>query len=115
MAGLLLTTQSTLQCPHGGQVQAVSTNANTSAGSGAYVLRTGDTFTISGCPFQIPAPSGTVPSPCVTVQWTVGDVKVKVDGQATLSQGSVGLCMSAMQVPQGAVIVANTQTNATST
>lgn len=62
MAGRLLTTQSAMQCPHGGQVQAISSNTKVSVGSGAFVLRVNDTFIISGCPFQIPAPSGTIPS-----------------------------------------------------
>lgn len=114
MAGRLLTTQSTMLCPHGGQVQAASSNTKVSAGSGAYVLRMNDTFTISGCPFQIPAPSGTVPSPCVLVQWTVADLSVTVDQQQTLSEGSVGLCISALQAPQGTVIVVNTQLQASS-
>ena len=114
MAGRLLTTQTTMICPHGGQVQATSSNTGVSAGSGAYVLRMNDTFTISGCLFQIPAPSGTIPSPCVRVQWTVADVSVKVDQQPTLSEGSVGLCLSAQQAPQGNVIVVNTQLQASS-
>jgi hypothetical protein len=113
MAGHLLTTQSSMQCPHGGQVQATSSNTKVSAGTGAYVLRMSDTFTISGCPFQIPAPSGTVPSPCLTVQWVLTDMKVKVAQALTLSEGSVGLCISAMGVPQGSVVV-NTQQKASS-
>lgn len=114
MAGRMLTTQTTMQCPHGGQVQATSSNSKVSAGSGAYVLRMSDTCTISGCPFQIPAPSGTIPSPCVRVQWTVADMRVTVDQQQTLSEGSVGMCFSAQQVPQGPVVVVNTQMKASS-
>jgi hypothetical protein len=109
MAGHVLTTQTKMQCPHGGQVQAVSANTTVSAGSGAYVLRMSDTFSIAGCPFQIPAPPGTIPSPCVRVQWTVADMRVKVGQQQTLSEGSVGLCFSAQQAPQGTVIVVSTQ------
>lgn len=114
MAGSLLTTQSKMQCPHGGQVQAISSNTKVSAGPGAYVLRMSDTFTITGCPFQIPAPSGTIPSPCVRVQWLVADMRAKVDQQQTLSESSVGLCFSALQVPQGKVTVVNTQMKAKS-
>jgi len=111
MASRLLTTQSQMQCPHGGTVSAVSTNRVT---AGATVLTVSDTFTIAGCPFQIPAPSGTIPSPCVRVQWTVADLSVKASGAPTLSESSVGLCFSAQQVPQGTVIVVNTQANANS-
>jgi hypothetical protein len=114
VAGKLLTTQTKMQCPHGGQVQAVSSNTKVSAGSGAYVLRMSDTFTISGCPFQIPAPSGTIPSPCVRVQWTLADTRVTVDQQQTLSEGSVGMCFSAQQAPQGKVVVVSTQLDASS-
>ena len=48
------------------------------------------------------------------MQWIVADLSVKVDGQQTLSEGSVGLCLSTQQVPQGNVIVANTQMQANS-
>lgn len=114
MAGKLLTTQSTLQCPHGGTVTATSTSQRVTAGSGAHVLTIADVFTISGCPFQIPAPSGTVPSPCLTVQWVVSDLRVKVNSTPTFSESSVGLCFSATGIPQGAVTVANTQQKASS-
>lgn len=69
-----------------------------------------DTFTISGCPFQIPVGTGTVPSPCVTVRWIVTDMRNSVNGVPTLSANSVGLCLAATQVPQGTVSVVNTQT-----
>ncbi|HEY0603394.1 MAG TPA: hypothetical protein VGD58_10805 [Herpetosiphonaceae bacterium] len=113
MAGSLLTTQSQMQCPHGGKVQAISSNTKVSAGPGAYVLRMNDTFTIAGCPFQIPAPSGTIPSPCVRVQWLVADMRTMA-GQPTLSETSVGLCFSAQQAPQGSVVVVSTQLKAKS-
>jgi len=106
MAGFALTTQSKLQCPHGGQVQIISANAQTSAGGGAMVT-VNDQFVISGCPFQLPGP---VASPCVTVRWLIPDKNVSVLGQQTLSRGSTGLCMSAAQVPQGPVAVNATQT-----
>jgi hypothetical protein len=114
MPGSLLTTQSQMQCPHGGKVQAISSNTKVSAGPGAYVLRPNDTFTIAGCPFQIPAPSGTMPSPCVRVQWVMANMSTKAVQQPTLSETSVGLCFSALQVPQGKVIVASTQPKAKS-
>lgn len=114
MAGSLLTTQSQMQCPHGGKVQAISSNTKVSAGPGAYVLRKNDTFTIAGCPFQIPAPSGTIPSPCVRVQWLMADMRAKAERQPTLSETSVGLCFSAQQAPQGSVVVVSTQPQAKS-
>ena len=108
MSGQALTTASTLQCPHGGSVQIVSSNIAVKASEVALALAS-DTFTISGCPFQIPAAPSPIPSPCVIVQWVKTDLKTTVNGTPTLSSTSVGLCLAATQVPQGPVIVANTQ------
>jgi hypothetical protein len=91
-------------------VSIVSTNTKVSAGA-ALALAT-DTFTISGCPFQIPVGVGTVPHPCVTVQWIMANLKCMVDNQATLSQSSQGLCLAVDQAPQGPVSVVNTQAKA---
>lgn len=109
MAGNTLNVASTLQCPHGGMVQITSANTRAKVG-GAFAALSTDQFMISGCPFQIPAPSGTIPSPCMTVQWVVTDMRAKVNSTPTLSMSSAGLCLSAAQVPQGPVVIANTQT-----
>jgi hypothetical protein len=104
MSGFAITVDATLQCPHGGKVAIISTNTSTMAGT---AIATGaDQFVITGCPFQLPGP---VPSPCVKVQWMVPDVKTTVKGSPTVSAGSVGMCLSAAQIPQGPVIVASTQ------
>lgn len=108
MTGFSVNTASTLQCPHGGAVQISTLNTSVKADS-AYAALATDQYTISGCPFQVPAGTGTVPSPCLTVQWVLTDMRVKVNGNATLSAGSVGLCHNAQQVPQGSVTIANTQ------
>lgn len=105
MAGQTITTASTLMCPHGGTVTGIPSSPRGSAG--ATVLRAADTFTIAGCPFLLP---GGAPSPCVTIQWIAADVRVTVGGAATLSSGSVGLCLSPASVPQGPVQVLATQT-----
>jgi len=101
MAGATLTTASTLLCPHGGSVRAMPGSPR--ARAGAALLRGSDTFIVAGCPFTTPA--GT-PNPCVSVQWTSTDTRVQAGG-ATLSAGSVGLCLSAAGVPQGPVQVAS--------
>lgn len=113
MAGDTLTTASSLQCPHGGSVQIISANTRAQA-DGAYAALATDTFAVSGCTFQIPVGTGTVPSPCLTVQWIVPDMRVVVGGTPTLSSGSVGLCLSPQQVPQGPVSINNTQKKVTS-
>jgi hypothetical protein len=108
MSGHTLNVSSTLMCPHGGSVQIISANTRVKADNAFAALST-DQFLISGCPFQIPVGVGTIPSPCLTVQWIVMDMRVKVNGTATLSRGSSGLCMSAQQLPQGPVTISNTQ------
>jgi hypothetical protein len=102
-----LTTASTLQCPHGGTVSIVSSNTKVQAG--AALALANDTFTISGCPWQIVVGPGSVPHPCVKVQWTMTNKKTTVNGSPTLSQDSTGLCLAADQVPQGPVSVVQTQ------
>lgn len=113
MSGNTLTTTSTLMCPHGGSVQIISTNARVTADGGNAALAT-DTFLISGCPFQIPAAPSPIPSPCIQVQWIVPDTRNKVNGTPTLSQSSTGLCLSATGIPQGQVLILNTQPRARS-
>ena len=92
-----------MMCPHGGQVQAVS--SNTRAKAGAAILRSSDTFTIAGCAFSTPAG----PHPCVTVQWVKANVRSKAAGDYMLASDSVGLCQAGDQAPQGTVTVSNTQ------
>lgn len=99
----LLTTASTLQCPHGGTVSISSTN--TQASAGAPLALATDTFTVAGCPFQIPVGAGTVPHPCVKVQWIKPNLRTTVNGTPTLAKDSVGLCLAADQAPQGPVTV----------
>lgn len=108
MSGQALTTASVLQCPHGGSVQISSTNTETTIHGIAMALAT-DIYTISGCPFQIPVGAGTVPSPCMTVQWVVSDLKNRVNGIPTVSTASTGLCLAATQAPQGPVSIVSTQ------
>jgi hypothetical protein len=108
MAGNTLNANSTLQCPHGGSVKIISANVRVKVDN-AYAALATDQFVISGCPFQIPIGTGTKPSPCVTVQWLVTDMRTKVNNTPTLSKSSVGLCLSAEQLPQGPVSIVNTQ------
>lgn len=107
MAGKTITTASVLHCPHGGRVTIASSYPEAGA-SGSPIATVGDAFTIAGCPHHV-FPGALLPSPCVTVRWIVADTVMRVNGHATLSEGSAGLCLSAAQIPQGAVIVAQTQ------
>jgi hypothetical protein len=111
MAGASLNTLASLCCPHGGKVTIASTNVRVSGG-GAPLALSSDTFTIVGCPFQIPVGPAMVPSPCVRVQWIMPDLRDRTGGSLGLSQGSAGLCLAATQAPQGPVTVVVTQPNA---
>lgn len=112
MSGKTLTVNSTLQCPHGGSVQIISTNTQSKAEQGN-ILTMSDVFAVSGCPFQIPA-TPPIPSPCLNVIWLVPDVEVKAGGNAVLSDKSVGVCMAASGLPQGKVQILHTQSKVTS-
>jgi hypothetical protein len=97
----LLTTASTLMCPHGGTV--TGSPGATKASADAVILRMSDTFSITGCTF---APGG-VASPCTIVQWTVGSGRIQHDGDFVLNESSVGLCIG--PAPQGSVLISATQ------
>lgn len=103
----LLTTTSTVMCPHFGMATLTTGNSQALV-EGAPVLLITDLHTISGCAF---APGG-MPSPCLTIQWVTGATQTKVSGVPALLQTSVGLCLNAAQAPQGPAIVVQTQTRA---
>ncbi|MFD9452426.1 hypothetical protein ACFWBC_04940 [Streptomyces sp. NPDC059985] len=97
--GGLLTTASTLSCPHGGQVTAIASQARTRLGGAPVVLAT-DTFVISGCPF-VPVS----PQPCVLVQWQLPAARGSAAAAPTLTRDSVGFCVAANGAVQGGVLV----------
>ena len=99
-----LTTTASMMCPHGGQVQPVSSNTSVTA-DGAPILRSSDTFTIVGCPFIV----ALVPHPCVTVQWVQPAAQSTIS-DPTLTMARVGLCQAADQAVQGPVVIVSTQT-----
>jgi hypothetical protein len=100
----LLNTSSVMTCPHGGTVQASTSNTRTQVGGG-FALRASDMFVISGCPFVI----ALVPHPCVQVQWVSPAARSQVAGDFTLTEESVGLCIAPDMTPQGAVLIVSTQ------
>ncbi len=103
----LLTTASQLTCPHGGTV-AIAPGA-TGVQAGAPLALASDSFSITGCTWQIVVGAGTVPHPCVTVQWSLVNKKTTVNGVPTLSLDSKGQCLAADQVPQGPVSIVAAQ------
>jgi hypothetical protein len=96
----LLNDSSVMMCPHGGSVQAVTSNTRAQA-AGGFLLRASDTFVVAGCPFVL----GLVPHPCVEVQWVQPATGSKAVSDFTLTEASVGLCIAPDQAVQGAVLI----------
>ncbi|HYC62429.1 MAG TPA: hypothetical protein VEK79_22955 [Thermoanaerobaculia bacterium] len=104
MPGPIFHVGATAICPHGGQVQTISTNVRVMVG-GMPAATMSDTYLVAGCVFTV----GTKPQPCVRVQWLVPAVRVTVMGQPVILQTSTGLCISADQIPAGPPTVLVTQ------
>ncbi len=100
----------TIQCPHGGMVSVVPTNTKVKVG-GAFALLASDVFLVAGCPFVV----GTVPQPCLTVEWQAPSTMFKINGQTVLLESSIGICKSPAGAPQGVAIVSGAQTNVSGT
>ncbi len=104
----LLTTLSTVLCPHGGRATLATSNTVAQV-DGGFVLLQSDEHAVVGCPFTIP-PSK--PQPCVKIRWVSAAVMTKVNQTPVLLQTSTGLCFSAEGIPQGPAVVAQTQSKA---
>ncbi len=99
----ILTTTSTVMCPHGGQAQLLTTNTEALIDGAPALLQT-DVHPIIGCPFTPVAYS-----PCVTIRWITAATRTSVRNVPVLLQSSVGLCLNAAQAPQGTAIVVQVQ------
>jgi hypothetical protein len=110
MPGFVLTVASTIQCMHGGSASVVPSNTKVLADNSPVLVQS-DIHTVAGCPFNV---SGS-PVPCVTISWSAGATKVKVNNTAVLIQTSVGQCKNAAGAVQGMAIIANTQTKVSAT
>jgi len=104
MASHFLTPSSSMSCPHGGTVTAATSNTKVKAG-GDFVLRSTDTFTVGGCSYTI----GPTPHPCVSVRWDVHAERHESDGDPSLTEASVGLCLAGDNGTQGTVSISSTQ------
>lgn len=105
----ILTTTSTVMCPHGGMAQLVTTNTEALI-DGALALLQTDVHPIVGCPF-----TPVVYTPCVSIRWVTGATQTSVRNVPVLLQTSVGLCLNAAQAPQGTAIVVQVQQKAKGT
>ncbi len=103
MAGSrLVNSGSVLLCPHGAPVTIAATGFSARMPNGLVPAKSTDAFVIAGCPFV----AGDRPSPCLRVQWLVTNAAEPIDGVPSLDQRSMGICIGASGVPQGAVIIA---------
>jgi len=102
----ILTTSSTVMCPHGGQAVLVTSNTEALIDGAPALLQT-DMHPIVGCPF-----TPVVYSPCILIRWVMGATQTTVHNIPVLLQNSVGLCLNAAQVPQGTAIVVQVQQKA---
>jgi len=109
MPGPMLHVGAIVQCTHGASAQAAPGSSRVLVSSQP-AATLADTFTVSGCSFQIPVGAGTKPSPCLTIRWTVPAVRVKVNGTPALTSMSAGLGLSPEQAPQGPAIPGTVQT-----
>ena len=99
----ILTTTSTVMCPHGGTAQLVTSNTEALIDGVPALLQT-DVHPIVGCPFTPVAYS-----PCVSIRWATAATQTSVRKVPVLLQTSVGLCLNAAQAPQGTAIVVQVQ------
>ncbi|WP_088888986.1 hypothetical protein [Leptolyngbya ohadii] len=89
MPGFLLNATSTLLCAHAGQAKPTAPNPRVRI-MGAPVVVQPFPHVVAGC--ANPPPPANV-GPCITAQWIVGAVRVKVMGMPVLLQDSQAICV----------------------
>lgn len=88
------------------QPQVVSTRVKL---GGAGAVTAPAQYTVSGCPFTTESPK-----PCAMINFTVGALRVKVEGKPVLLKSAVGLAMGPLPVQgQGTVRMTQTRVKAT--
>jgi len=102
--GEILTTTSKIMCPHGGQAILLTANRKVTTNGSFWLLET-DTHIVVGCPFF----NGSVYSPCIRIEWSLGSNRANVNGAPVLERESIGMCYSPDNTPQGSAIVVNSQ------
>lgn len=107
MPGDILTTASTIMCPHGGRAILITKNGRDFA-AGAPVLLKTDVHSVVGCPFY----RGDTYSPCVRIEWSAGANTVTVHEIPVLVKASIGKCFNPNGAPQGVATIINTQRKA---
>ena len=102
----ILTTTSTVMCPHGGMAQLITANTEAMVDGAPLLLQT-DVHPIVGCTF-----TPVSYSPCLTIRWVSAATRTSIRNVPVLLQTSVGLCLNAAQAPQGTALVVQVQQKA---
>ena len=89
------------KCPHGGMVMLLSAGDPRARTSQQAICTADKRPTVVGCAFAI----GPKPQPCVTVQWLKPALRVRVNRQPAINHSSIGLCLSAENIPNGPVVI----------
>ena len=89
MPGYLLDVSATVLCAHGGKAQPTMPVPRVKVG-GQPVVAQPAPHLVSGCPLPPPPAAN---GPCVTAQWVVGALRVKVMGQPVLLADSKAICV----------------------
>ena len=95
----ILTTTSTVTCPHLGKAVLLTSNAVARVAGAAALLMT-DLHVVTGC---------TSTPPCVLITWSCGATRMTLNGIPLLLQSSIGTCHNGSLTPQGVAVVAQTQ------
>lgn len=104
MAADILTTASTIMCPHGGQVLLTTSNTKVLANRSPALIES-DIHAVTGCSFTV----GQKYSPCIKVEWSFGSIKDSISGTNVLTKNSIGKCYSSEGALQGLATIVNTQ------
>jgi len=108
MSALILTTASTVTCPHQGQATLLTSNQSVKVAGSAALLET-DVHQVLGCTFFI----GQKYSPCTRIEWSMGATSCKAGGTAVLTMSSIGKCLSAEGATQGVAMKVPVQSQVT--
>jgi hypothetical protein len=117
MPGFILSVSAAAQCQHLASARIGPSQTRVLL-SGAPAATTAAQIAVTACPFQVPAPSGTKPQPCVRIVWGSVSSRVRASGSPLLLgvPGAVpGTCFSAEQIPQGAPTLVAVQTRVSAT
>lgn len=118
MPGYLLSVGAVVTCTHSAPATATPGGPRVFV-SGQPVATVASVWSVTGCPFQIPVGAGTVPQPCIRVQWAMPSGRIIVGGSAALLQPGIGsgagACLNAEQAPQGSPLVNQMQLRAAGT